>query len=84
MMQIVNTPWGSWQVLYEDSECKVKRIVVNPNQRLSYQTHQRRSEVWIFTHGIGTTTIDGAITRHSPGDVVHIPSPTLLVAGSEP
>ena len=32
-------PWGEWQVLDEQDGFKVKRIVVHPGQRLSYQTH---------------------------------------------
>ena len=39
-------PWGSWHVIDEGDGYKVKRIVVDPAQRLSYQTHDHRAEHW--------------------------------------
>jgi mannose-1-phosphate guanylyltransferase len=38
-------PWGSYQILGENPVC-VKIITVNPNSRLSLQTHEHRSEIW--------------------------------------
>ena len=37
--------WGSYQILGENPVC-VKLLTVNPNSRLSLQTHEHRSEVW--------------------------------------
>lgn len=53
-------PWGSWHVLDEGAGYKVKRIEVVPGQRLSYQTHEHRSEHWIVVAGTATCVIDGA------------------------
>jgi len=55
-----NRPWGSWHVLDEGEGYKVKRIEVMPGQRLSYQTHEHRSEHWIVVSGTATCVIDGA------------------------
>lgn len=55
-----NRPWGSWHVLDEGEGYKVKRIEVMPGQRLSYQTHEHRSEHWIVIAGTATCVIDGA------------------------
>ncbi len=44
-------PWGSYTVLEEGPCFKIKRIVVNPNQSLSLQLHQHRSEHWIVVEG---------------------------------
>jgi mannose-6-phosphate isomerase len=52
-------PWGSWQVLDEDDGFKVKRIVVEPHCRLSYQTHSHRAEHWTVVRGTATCVIDG-------------------------
>lgn len=42
----VERPWGTYQVLYEDDKCKIKRIVVYPGKRLSLQSHKHRDELW--------------------------------------
>jgi mannose-6-phosphate isomerase-like protein (cupin superfamily) len=52
-------PWGSWQVLDEGDGFKVKRIVVEPGGRLSYQTHEHRAEHWTVVSGVATCLIDG-------------------------
>jgi mannose-6-phosphate isomerase len=46
-------PWGSYTVLDEGTGYKVKRIVVMPGKRLSYQLHHRRSE-----HRVGNDSAD--------------------------
>ncbi|QYJ03972.1 phosphomannose isomerase type II C-terminal cupin domain [Nocardioides panacisoli] len=51
-------PWGSWQVLDEGDGFKVKRIVVEPGCRLSYQTHEHRAEHWTVVAGVATCVID--------------------------
>jgi len=68
-----DTPWGRWEVLLDADYCKVKRIIVNPGQRLSYQKHFKREEVWTVVQGEATITLDGKTTVHKPGDVIHIP-----------
>lgn len=52
-------PWGAWYVLDEGDGYKVKRIEVNPGQRLSYQTHEHRAEHWTVVSGVATCVIDG-------------------------
>lgn len=51
-------PWGEWLVLDEGDGFKVKRIVVQPGQRLSYQTHEHRAELWTVVAGTATCVID--------------------------
>lgn len=63
-------PWGSWQILDEGEGFKVKRIVVNPHSRLSYQTHEHRAEHWIIVQGIATCVIDGEDVVARSGDTV--------------
>lgn len=53
-------PWGSWEILDEGDGYKVKRIVVQPGQRLSYQTHEHRAELWNVASGRATCVVDGA------------------------
>lgn len=45
-MEIVEKPWGSYQILLDDENCKVKRITIYPQKRLSLQRHKYRQEHW--------------------------------------
>lgn len=51
--RLINRPWGTFEILYEDANCKVKKIVVNPKSRLSLQCHQYRDETWTIVQGKG-------------------------------
>src|SRR5438876_6501084 len=52
----VHRPWGSYTVLEEGSQYKVKRVTVKPGGRLSLQYHHRRSEHWVVTAGTARVT----------------------------
>ena len=47
-------PWGSYTVLEESENFKIKRIVVNPGASLSLQSHKFRSEHWVVVAGTAT------------------------------
>uniref|UniRef100_A0A831UFB8 Cupin domain-containing protein n=1 Tax=Geobacter metallireducens TaxID=28232 RepID=A0A831UFB8_GEOME len=49
-------PWGTYTVLEENNSYKIKRIEVNPGQRLSLQMHHHRSEHWIVVSGTAKVT----------------------------
>jgi mannose-1-phosphate guanylyltransferase/mannose-6-phosphate isomerase len=44
-------PWGSYESLIVGEGFQVKRIVVNPGQRLSLQMHHHRAEHWVVVRG---------------------------------
>ncbi len=48
----VHRPWGTYTVLEEGENFKIKRIVVKPKHALSLQMHHHRSEHWIVVAGI--------------------------------
>jgi len=50
-------PWGSYTILEDASNFKVKRIVVKPGARLSLQKHAHRSEHWIVVDGRAHVTV---------------------------
>ena len=54
--QTVYRPWGSYTVLEESANFKIKRIVVNPGAKLSMQMHKHRSEHWVVVSGVATIT----------------------------
>ncbi len=44
-------PWGEYEVLVDDDNHKVKKIIVYPGAKLSLQSHKRRAEHWIVVKG---------------------------------
>jgi mannose-6-phosphate isomerase len=67
-------PWGSYTVLDDADDHKVKRIVVSPGCRLSYQVHSRRAEHWFFVAGTGAVTLDGEVLAVGPGTAIDVPA----------
>lgn len=65
-------PWGNYTVLSDEDDHKVKRIVVKPGNRLSYQTHARRAEHWYVVSGTATVTLDGELVTVPAGEAVDI------------
>jgi D-beta-D-heptose 7-phosphate kinase/D-beta-D-heptose 1-phosphate adenosyltransferase len=73
--------WGMWKVLhkYSPNTTKIKELVVNPKESLSWQMHHHRSEVWFVREGTATvhhsnyhdTDIEKSILRKN--DVFIIP-----------
>ncbi len=66
-------PWGMFEVLADHDDCKVKRLTVEPGQRLSYQRHQHRSEHWLIVTGEALVTLDGTDHRLGVGQAIDIP-----------
>ena len=80
-------PWGSYAVLADEPDHKVKRLVVAPGKRLSYQRHEQRSEHWFFVQGVGALTLDDTRTEVRVGDAIDIPcgvAHRIENIGSEP
>ena len=66
-------PWGRWVVLEAGPGYKVKRLEVEPGQRLSLQYHQHRSEHWVVVQGQATVGVDGRTLLLTPGEPTHVP-----------
>jgi cytidyltransferase-like protein len=43
--------WGEFSNLFQDQNVKVKELIVQPGQGISYQRHFHRSEVWYVSSG---------------------------------
>jgi mannose-1-phosphate guanylyltransferase/mannose-6-phosphate isomerase len=54
----VYRPWGFFESLAFDSRFQVKRIVVDPGEKLSLQKHFHRSEHWVVVRGAALVTRD--------------------------
>ncbi len=65
-------PWGYFEVLFESEFSKVKILSVDPEQMLSMQMHEHRSETWYVTQGIATVTKGNITFDLHPGESVEI------------
>ena len=69
-------PWGSYTVLGDGPGYKMKKLVVNPGQRLSLQMHYHRSEHWIVIGGTAKVTLGDEIKMVHENESVFIPMST--------
>ena len=65
-------PWGTFTVLDEGENFKVKRIEVLPGKRLSYQKHAQRAEHWFVVLGTAKVTLDDREITVSAGESIDI------------
>ena len=49
-------PWGYYDSIDMGKRFQVKRIVVNPGEKLSVQMHHHRAEHWIVVNGTASVT----------------------------
>lgn len=74
---ITYRPWGSYTVLEEGERYKIKRVVVNPGEKLSLQKHYHRSEHWVIVKGTAKVTIgDREVLTHE-NESAYVPKSTL-------
>jgi len=66
-------PWGFYESLIRGDRFQVKRIVVNPGQKLSLQKHYHRAEHWVVVSGSALVTrADEQLLLHE-NESVYIP-----------
>ena len=65
-------PWGTFTVLDEGVNYKVKRIEVLPGKRLSYQKHAQRAEHWVVVLGTAKVTLDDREIILTVGEAIDI------------
>ncbi len=73
----VHRPWGSYTILEDEDDCKVKRLVVKPGQVLSLQKHYKRSEHWTVVTGTAKVRVGDDEFMLNENESVHIPVETL-------
>ena len=73
----VHRPWGSYTVLEDAEDCKVKRLVVKPGQVLSLQLHHRRSEHWTVVSGTAKVRVGEREFLLERNHSTYIPAETL-------
>lgn len=71
--QRVYRPWGSYESLIVSERFQVKRIVVNPGEKLSLQQHFHRAEHWIVVKGTAEITRGDDVFMLSEDESTYIP-----------
>tara|TARA_B110000008_G_scaffold52732_2_gene51962 strand:- start:1353 stop:2774 length:1422 start_codon:yes stop_codon:yes gene_type:complete len=66
-------PWGSYTILEQGKGFKIKRIEVNPKQKLSLQLHQKRSEHWVVIEGTAKVTNGTNVVQIKKNESTFIP-----------
>ena len=65
-------PWGTFTVIDEGENFKVKRIEVLPGKRLSYQKHAQRADHWVVVQGSAKVTLDDRDIVVTTGQAIDI------------
>ena len=70
----VSRPWGTYTILEEGVNFKIKRIEVKPQARLSLQMHHHRSEHWVIVSGQAKVTNGDQVLTLSINESTYIPA----------
>lgn len=73
----VYKPWGWYRVISDNCKYKVKLLAIYPEQRLSLQKHQHRSEHWAIVEGTATITKDEELIKCGVGQSIYVPAGCL-------
>ena len=73
MLEVGERPWGKYYVLEDESNYKLKRIIVNPGGKLSYQYHHHGQEFWTIVEGNAVVILDEKEIHLSYGESIFIP-----------
>ncbi len=66
-------PWGSYTVLEETAEYKVKKVTIKPRKRLSLQYHHKRGEHWVVVRGKALIKVGSAEFTLYPDQSIYVP-----------
>lgn len=72
--QIVQRPWGTYEILIEGPYYRVKHITVKPGASLSAQAHKYRAEHWIILKGTATLKLNETIKTINTYESTFIPA----------
>jgi mannose-1-phosphate guanylyltransferase/mannose-6-phosphate isomerase len=69
----VYRPWGFYESVVQGDRFQVKRIVVNPGQKLSLQKHFHRAEHWVVVTGTAQVTRDAETLLLHENESIYVP-----------
>ena len=65
-------PWGFFENLLEEKNYKVKKLVILPKEKISFQFHNFRQEKWYVVKGFGKVFIDKKVYKCKKGSSFEI------------
>ncbi len=72
-IEYVERPWGSFKQFANNQNCTVSLMTVRPGERLSLQSHSRRSELWIVIDDEALIQVGEEIKKYKAGNEIWIP-----------
>ena len=72
----VARPWGSYETIANGPRFQVKRIIVDPGERLSLQSHVHRSEHWVVVRGAAEVTVGDQVSILQENESTYIEAGT--------
>lgn len=73
MLSLVKKPWGHYEDYYRSNNVVFKIICVEPNETLSYQSHNDRGEFWYIIQGKGFVVLNDTTHLVETGHHINIP-----------
>ena len=70
---VVHRPWGCYETTDQGPRFRVKRLVVNPGQKLSLQMHHHRAEHWVVVQGTAKVERKGETLLLGENESTYIP-----------
>ena len=73
-MKLTMKPWGHEELLALTDSYAMKRMVINPNSRMSLQYHEKKEEtIYVVSGCLSIWESEGGMTKELfPGDVYHV------------
>lgn len=68
-----NRPWGQFEILHDEPYFKSKIIRVEAGQKISYQSHAKRSEHWVIVKGEAVVILNDKECFLKQGEHIFIP-----------
>lgn len=69
----VYRPWGSYEPIDAGDRFQVKRITVDPGEKLSLQMHHHRAEHWVVVTGTARITCGETVKLLTENESIYIP-----------
>ncbi len=70
--QTIHRPWGTYAVLEDSPNCRVRRLSIRPGGVLSLQVHHRHSEHWTVVKGEADVRVGETEKRLASGETIAI------------
>ena len=67
------TTWGSSEVIETRKKYKLRELIIEPSEKIFYQSHHERTEVWTIVEGSGIVNLEGQELDAYPGRCFFIP-----------